>query len=171
VGDFLNQSPTQICECFTNLHELIKLEKEESTKKSLRNIDCTLTIVESLGGKQPTKKFHKEKMEAQKKEKILDNIVLEKEEKGFDVKECCLVAETIGEEYDVYFLFSIALVPNVEIEVYRFKRFPPNIIYRWLLNVHVDKIKKKIVQYNKYDMKISIFAIPKDSKNSNYILP
>jgi hypothetical protein len=28
--------------------------------------------------------------------KILDNIVLEKEEKEFDAKECCLVAKTIG---------------------------------------------------------------------------
>ncbi len=65
------------------------------------------TIVESLSGKQPTKKPHKEKIEAQKKEKILDNIVLEKEEKWFDVKECCLVVETIGEEYDVYFLLVL----------------------------------------------------------------
>jgi hypothetical protein len=57
----------------------------------------------------------------QKKEKIMDNIVLQKEEKGFDAKECCLVVETIGEEYDVYFLFGTPLVLNVEIEVYRFK--------------------------------------------------
>jgi hypothetical protein len=33
--------------------------------------------------------------------------VLEKEEKWFDVKECCLVVETIGEEYDVYFLLVL----------------------------------------------------------------
>ncbi len=51
----------------------------------------------------------------------MDNIVLQKEEKGFDAKECCLVVETIGEEYDVYFLFGTPLVLNVEIEVYRFK--------------------------------------------------
>ncbi len=96
MGDFLDQSPTQICERFTNLHELIKLEKEESIKESLRNIDCTLTIVESLGGNEPIKKQYKEKMGVQKKEKILDNIVLKKKEKGFDAKECCLVAKTIG---------------------------------------------------------------------------
>ncbi len=47
--------------------------------------------------------------------------MLEKEEKGFYAKDCCLVVETIGEKYDVYFLFNTALVPNVEIEVYRFK--------------------------------------------------
>jgi hypothetical protein len=121
VGDFLDQSPTQIYEHFINLHELIELEKEESVKESLRNIDCTLTIVESLGGKRPIEKTHKEKMEAQTKEKILDNFVLKNEEKGFDAKECCLVVETTREEYDVYFLFNTALVPNVEIEVYRFE--------------------------------------------------
>jgi hypothetical protein len=51
----------------------------------------------------------------------LDNIVLEKEDKGFDAKENHLVAKTIGEEYDVCFPFDIALMPNVEIEVHRFK--------------------------------------------------
>ncbi len=166
----MDRSPTQICESFTNLHELIDLVKEESAKESLRNINCILTIVASLGGKWPTKKPHKEKMEVQKKEKILDNIVLEKEEKGFYAKDCCLVTETIGEKYDVYFLFGTALMPNVEIEVYRFKWFPPNIIYRPFSNVHVDKIKKKIVQYNKYDTKASIFAILKDQKIPNCIL-
>jgi hypothetical protein len=76
--------------------------------------------MESSSGKRPMKKLHKEKMEAQIKEKILDNIVLEKE-KGFDAKKCHLVVETIGEEYDVCFPFGIALVPNVEIEVHKFK--------------------------------------------------
>jgi hypothetical protein len=48
---------------------------------------------------------------------------------------------------------------------------PPNIVYRPLSNVHVDKILKKIVQYNKYDTKVSIFAISEGPKNPNCILP
>jgi hypothetical protein len=77
--------------------------------------------MESLGKKIPMKKPHKEKAKAQNKEKILDNIVLEKEDKGFDSKECCLVAKTIGEKYNVCFLFGITPMPNVEIEVHIFK--------------------------------------------------
>jgi hypothetical protein len=46
---------------------------------------------------------------------------LEKKDKGFDAKECQLVAETIGKEYNVCFPFGIALVSNVEIEVHKFK--------------------------------------------------
>jgi hypothetical protein len=48
---------------------------------------------------------------------------------------------------------------------------PPNIVYRPLSNVHMDKIKKRIVQYNKYDTKVSIFTILEDPKNPNCILP
>ncbi len=59
------------------------------------------------------KKPRKEKTKAQKKEKILKTIVLEKEEKGFDAKECHFVAKSIGEEYDICFLFGHTLVPNV----------------------------------------------------------
>jgi hypothetical protein len=120
-GDLLDRSPSTICEHFTDLHELIKLKKEEFARKSLKKIYYTLITMESSSGKKPMKKAHKEKMEAQIKGKILDNIVPEKEDKGFDAKECCIVVETIREEYDVCFPFGIALLPNVEIEVLRFK--------------------------------------------------
>jgi hypothetical protein len=42
--------------------------------------------VESSSGKRPMKKLCKEKTKAQNKEKILDIIVLEKDEKEFDAK-------------------------------------------------------------------------------------
>jgi hypothetical protein len=126
--------------------------------------------MESSGGKRLTKKPHKEKMKAQKKEKISENIVLDKEDKGFDAKEC-LVVKTIGEEYDVCFSFGTTLVPIVEIEVHGFKQSPPNIMYMLLSNVHVGEIFFFFVKYSKYDMKVSIFAIPEDLKNLNYILP
>jgi hypothetical protein len=42
------------------------------------------------------KKPRIEKTKAQKKEKVLKNILLKKEEKGFDAKKCCFVVETIG---------------------------------------------------------------------------
>ncbi len=105
-------------------------------------------------------------MEVQKKEKVSDNIVLKRSRKDLMQKNVVLLQKP-QEDYVVYFLFGIALVPNVEIEVYIFKQSPPNIIYRPFLNIHVDEIKKTIVQYNKYDTKVSIFAIPEDPKNPN----
>jgi len=35
---------------------------------------------------------------------------------------------------------------------------PTNIIYWPFLDIHKDKIKKMITQYNKFDMKVPIFA-------------
>ncbi len=84
-------------------------------------------------------------MEAQRKEKILERIVLDKEDKIFDAKKCHLVAETIGEEYNVCFPFGTTPMPNVGIEVHIFKWFPPNIVYNPFLNIHMGEIKKKIV--------------------------
>lgn len=84
-----------------------------------------LTTMESLGKKIPMRKPDKEKTKAQNKEKILDNIGLEKEDKGFDVKECRLVAETIGEKYNVCFSFGTTPMPNVEIEIHIFKWSSP----------------------------------------------
>jgi hypothetical protein len=52
-----------------------------------------------------------------------------------------------------FFPFSIATVPNVEIEIQRFKQSPPNIVYMLLSDVHMEEIKKRIIQYSKYDKK------------------
>jgi hypothetical protein len=39
-----------------------------------------------------------------KNEKISKKLMLEKEEKGFNAMECCLVDETIGEKYFASYL-------------------------------------------------------------------
>ncbi len=113
VSDLPDWSLAQIVEHFIDFHEIIELENEESTQKSLRNYNRTLISMENYNGKWLVKKPCKEKTKAQKKGKILKNIVLEEEEKGFDAKECCFVAETIGEKYDIYFSFGHIPMPNV----------------------------------------------------------
>jgi hypothetical protein len=37
--------------------------------------------------------------------------------------------------------------------------------------MHKDEIKKKITQYNKFDTKMPIFAVPKNSHNVDHITP
>jgi hypothetical protein len=50
-----------------------------------------------------------------------------------------------------------------------FNRLPPKITYH--PREHVNEIKTRIIVYNKFDTKVPIFAIPKDLKMLNYILP
>jgi hypothetical protein len=52
-----------------------------------------------------------------------------KKDKGYDVKECCFVDKTIGEEYFMCFLFGHHPIPDMIIPTKIFKRSPPNIIY------------------------------------------
>jgi hypothetical protein len=62
-------------------------------------------------------------------------------------------------------------VPDVMVDVHHFKKVPPNIVCWPFLDIHKDEIKKRITQYNKFDMKVPIFATPKDSKSLGHILP
>jgi hypothetical protein len=57
------------------------------------------------------------------------------------------------------------------VDVHHFKKVPPNIVYHPLFNIHKNKIKKRITQYNKFDTKVPIFAILEDTKNLRHILP
>jgi hypothetical protein len=57
------------------------------------------------------------------------------------------------------------------VDVHRFKKATPNIIYQPFSNIHNDEIKKKFKQYNKLDTKIPIFAILENPNNPNHILP
>jgi hypothetical protein len=77
----------------------------------------------------------------------------------------------LGNEFLGFFPFGNDLLPSVSIDVHCFKRTPPNIVYHPLLDIHKDDFFKKITQYNKFDTKVPIFAIPKDSHNVTRIIP
>jgi hypothetical protein len=51
------------------------------------------------------------------------------------------------------------------VDIHHFKKVFPNIVCGPLLDIHKDKIKKRIMQYNKFDTKVPIFVIPKDPKS------
>jgi hypothetical protein len=69
------------------------------------------------------------------------------------------------------FPFGNDSLPIVSIDVHYFKRAPPNIVYRPLSDIHNDDFFLKITQYNKFDTKVPIFAIPEDSHNAKNIIP
>jgi hypothetical protein len=76
----------------------------------------------------PNKK--KEKIEAEKKEKILTKLVVGKEDKRFNAAECRFIDNTLGNEFLGCFPFGNDSLPSVSIDVHCFKKAPPNIVYR-----------------------------------------
>jgi hypothetical protein len=84
----------------------------------------------------------KKKTQSEKKEKILTILVVEKEDKGFDVTECQLINNTLGNEFMGCFPFGNNLLLGVFIDVHCFKRTPPNIVFHPLSDIHKDELKK-----------------------------
>jgi hypothetical protein len=93
------------------------------------------------------------------------------EEKGFDAIECHLKDNIIDKKYSNSFPLGFALVKEVIVQIDRFKKVPPKIVYHPLLKAHVNEIKTGIIVYNKFDTKAPIFAIPKDPNRPYFILP
>jgi len=115
------------------------------------------------------KKSQKEKAKVQKKEKFLTKLVVSEDEKGFDAAECRLVDDTLGNEFSNCFPLRNDPILSVMVCVHCLKKVPPNIIYRPFSDIHKDEIKKGIMQCNKFDTKVSIFAILEDPKSIEHI--
>jgi hypothetical protein len=65
--------------------ELLKIKHDGLQKESQRDSDHALTNFERSSGPRLTKKEKKVKKKAEKKEKILTKLVVNKEDKGFDM--------------------------------------------------------------------------------------
>jgi hypothetical protein len=124
-----------------------------------------------FSGLCPTKKQKKEKIEAKKKEKILTKLVVRKEDKGFNVTKCRFVDDTLGNEFMGCFPFGNHLLQGVSIDVHRFTKALPNIVYCPFSNVHKDDFFIKITQYNKFETNVPIFVIPEDPHSVEHITP
>lgn len=123
----------------------------------------------SLNPVRLVKRLCKKYSRRKSKKKILEKLVLGKEEKGFDVVECRLKDNTI--EYLNSFPLGFALVKDVLVSMDRFKRVLVKIVYHPLSKAHVNKIKTHITIYNKFDTRVLIFTIPKDQDKPNFIFP
>jgi hypothetical protein len=76
------------------------------------------------------KKAKKQKMVEEKKEKIIEDLVLQKTPKPFNAVKCKLVDEAIREEYGNLFPFRNKPITKVKILVHRFFLAPKQIVYR-----------------------------------------
>jgi hypothetical protein len=69
---------------------------------------------------KPMKKAKKEKMVKEKKQKLIEDLVLQKTLKSFDVAECKLVDQTIRGEYGDLFPLGNKLIVGVKVLVRHF---------------------------------------------------
>jgi hypothetical protein len=92
----------------------------------------------------------------------MTKLVVKKEDKQFNMAKYWFVDDTLGNEFLGCFPFGNDLLLGVSIDVHRFKRAPPNIVYHPLLDIHKDEFLKRITQYNKFDTKVPIIAIHED---------
>lgn len=156
--------------CWNEFIELLEIEEDELQKDFQRDFNHTLINFEGFSGPRLMKNKKKEKRKVEKKKKILTKLMIEKEDKGFDVAKCQLVNDKLGNEFMGCFPFGNDPFPSISIDVHCFKRAPPNIVYFSLSDIHKEEIEKMITQYNKFDTEMPIFVIP-DLRNANHIIP
>lgn len=104
------------------------------------------------------KETTKRKTKARKKKKILVKLVMGKADKDLTWQS---VESSMTHQATFFGCFPFGNDPlsGVTVKVHHFKRTPVNIVYHPFLDVHNDDIKKRIMQYNKFDTKKPIFVI------------
>jgi hypothetical protein len=105
------------------------------------------------------KKQKKEVTKEEKKEKMIDNLVMKKYPKGLDETKCKHVDESIKIELSDCFPFGNKPIERVKVLVDRF--LPPlgRIVYRPLNNTHKNEIKHRILMFHYINKQCPIFAI------------
>ncbi len=90
---------------------------------------------------------------------VLTKLVVGREDKGFDVVECWFIDDTLDNKFIGCFPFGNDPLLSIIVKVHHFKRAFANIVYYPFLDIHKDDIKKRIMQYNKFDTEKPIYVI------------
>jgi len=120
-------------------------------KKDNRMVTTFKTVQINVEGSSVIRVPKKQKKEAtikEKREKMIDNLVIKKYPKGLNKIECKHVDESIKSEFSKYFPFGNKLIERVKVLVDRF--LPPlgRIMYHPLSNTHKYKIKHRILMFH-----------------------
>ncbi len=119
---------------------------------------------------KPIKKAKKQKMVEEKKENIIENLVLQKTPKPFNAAECKLVDETISGEYGDLFPLGNKLIVGFKVHAYHFFLMPRCIVYHPLSKKHKDEIKVQIMRSNSIEYVFPIFVLPINLDNPDEIV-
>jgi hypothetical protein len=119
-------------------------------KKDNRMVTTSKTIQINVEGSSMIGVPKKQKKEAtikEKREKMIDNLIIKKYPKGLDKIKCKRVDESIKSEFSNYFPFGNKLVERVKVLVDRFLPLG-RIMYHPLSNTHKYKIKHRILMFH-----------------------
>ncbi len=134
-----------------------------TSKVAQRDVEGSLMI-------RVPKKQKKEVTIEEEKEKMIDNLVMNKYPKSFDETKCKHVNESIRNEFSDYFPLGNKHVEGVKVHVDKF--LPPlrKIMYRPLSDTHKNEIKHKILMFHYINQQCPFFIIPIDPNDPTKIL-
>jgi len=84
----------------------------------------------------------------EKKEKMIDNLVMKKYPKGFDEIKCRHVDESIRNKFSNCFSFGNKHVERLKVPMDRILPPPWRIVYRSLNNTHKNEIRHQILMFH-----------------------
>ncbi len=97
------------------------------------------------------KKQKKEETMEERKEKMIDNLVMKKYLKGLDKMECKHVNESIKSELYYYFPLGNKPIESVKIPINKFLPPSKRIVYHPLNDTHKNEIKHQILMFHYID--------------------
>jgi len=144
VTNFLNRIVKLIHQMWDEMVIVIIIEKDN---RMVTTFEVVQIDVEGSSVIKAPKKKKKEAIIKGKKEKIINNLVMNKYPKGFDETECKHVNESIRNEFLDYFPFGNKLVERVKTFVDKFMHPLGRIVCHPLNDTHKNKIKHQILMF------------------------
>jgi hypothetical protein len=147
VAKFLNRTTKLIHQMWDKMVIVIVIKKE---KKMVTTFEVAQTDVEGSSVIWAPKKQKMDATIEEKKEKMIDNLVMKKYPKGLDKTKCRHVDESIRSEFLDCFSFGNKHVERLKVLVDKF--LPPSKIVHYLLNdTHKNEIRHQILMFHYID--------------------
>jgi hypothetical protein len=115
-------------------------------------------------------KKQKEETMEEKREKMIDTLVMKKYLKGLDKTKCKHVDESIKSEFPYCFPFGNKPIEGIKVPINKFLPPPKRIMYHPLSDTHKNEIKHRILMFHYIDKQFPIFVILVDSNDPTKIL-
>jgi hypothetical protein len=130
-----------------------------------------VTNIANFAMEKKPKKVKKEKMKDDKREKIIDDVVMHKNLKGFGDIECRTIKKAISKKFDKFFPLELLVVLHVELPIQRFVEAPSRIRCYPLCIKHKNDIKIKFMTQHKTKWKMPMYTCLINLTNSEEIFP
>jgi hypothetical protein len=138
VAKFPNRTARLIHQMWDEMVIVIVIKKDN---KMARTCETARIDIKGSSMIRAPKKQKKEAKIKEKREKMINNLVMKKYFKGLDETECKHAHESIKNEFSDYFPLGNKPVERVKVLLDRFLPLPRKIMYHPLSDTHKNKIK------------------------------